>query len=651
MEIKLGEALALGVQSHRAGRLEEAERYYSAILKKTPKHPDANHNMGVIAVQVGKINQALPFFKRAVEEAPDIEQFWLSYIDGFIRLDLKEQALHSFNQAKKHFSNSKKLLLLEKRILEMVSKVPSLEMEEEPSEEKLREIADLMALGKHRVALTKALQLSNEFQKSFILSNILGTLYKACGELKCSIDSFKKAIQLKPDFFEAHYNMGNALKEYGKIDDALVAYNEAISLNPNFVQAHYNSAIVLNELGRFEESIEVSKKVISLKPDFEQAHYNLGNAFKEFGKLEDALVSYNEAISLKSNYAEVYNNIGIIRRDQGNIEEAIKTYRKAISLKPKFAEAYNNLANILKEKGDINGAIKAYLDALNIAPSFAEARRGLATLYFESGNFKDAAEHFKKCKTLKSQTSLLKCLYELNDQTSFYRQLDYLLDKGETNCVVGSLISRSGIRYGIKRNNPFCNEPLKYVLTSDLTEVCNFGRTFIDTVSNVLKDDRVQCRSQGLLKNGIQTSGNIFTQVGNLTDDIQDVIFSQLEKYRNHFEDSSEGFIQNWPENYSIEGWLVSMRRGGELAAHIHDKGWMTGSIYINVPPRTKDDDGNLVVSLDGAGQKISDKNNLRSINVVTGNICLFPASLMHYTIPFESNQDRIVLAFDMVPK
>jgi len=38
-------------------------------------------------------------------------------------------------------------------------------------------------------------------------------------------------------------------------------------------------------------------------------------------------------------------------------------------------------------------------------------------------------------------------------------------------------------------------------------------------------------------------------------------------------------------------------------------------------------------------------------IDVDTGNLCLFPASLLHYTIPFDSREDRIVLAFDVIPK
>ena len=50
MELTLEEALRRGIEAHRAGRIEEAEKFYTAILKVEPGHSDANHNMGVLAV-------------------------------------------------------------------------------------------------------------------------------------------------------------------------------------------------------------------------------------------------------------------------------------------------------------------------------------------------------------------------------------------------------------------------------------------------------------------------------------------------------------------------------------------------------------------------------------------------------------------------
>ena len=76
MELTLDEALQKGVEAHKAGQIQEAERVYTVILKAQPNHPDANHNMGVLAVGVGKIQQALPFFKTALEAYSSAGQYW-----------------------------------------------------------------------------------------------------------------------------------------------------------------------------------------------------------------------------------------------------------------------------------------------------------------------------------------------------------------------------------------------------------------------------------------------------------------------------------------------------------------------------------------------------------------------------------------------
>ena len=92
-ELTIDQALQQGVEAHKAGRVQEADRLYTAILKAQPKHPDANHNMGVLAVGVGKVEQALPFFKTALEANPNIAQYWLSYIDTLIKLDQIDEAM------------------------------------------------------------------------------------------------------------------------------------------------------------------------------------------------------------------------------------------------------------------------------------------------------------------------------------------------------------------------------------------------------------------------------------------------------------------------------------------------------------------------------------------------------------------------------
>ena len=545
MELTLDQALQKGIEAHKAGQVQEADRYYTAILKAQPKHPDANHNMGVLAVGLGKVQEALPFFKTALDVSPKIAQNWLSYIDALIKLDRIADAKAVFEQAKSKGEKGDIFDQLEKQIKATASKKSNAH---EPSQEQLQGLISLYTHGQFQQALTQASQLLQQFPNSTDLYDIQGTAQAALGLNDAAVKSYKQAIIIKPDYAEAYYNMGVALKEQGKLEEAIEAY----------------------------------KKALAIKPDYAEAHNNIGNALK----------------------------------DQGKLEEAIEAYNKAISIKPDYAEAVTNSA----------------------------------ILFFESKRFEEAAKLFSMDDSIKNQSYLLKCFYELDTKSKFSNQLDYLIKRGENNCVIGSYACRAAIRYGIDSENPFCNEPFKYVKKIDLTKKCDFKKIFVENAASVLSNSEVSHKAQGHLKNGIQTSGNIFTQVGSVTNLWKDVIRAELTNYKNIFCDSEEGLIKDWPLDYSLYGWLVSMKNGGELSAHIHDEGWITGSIYINVPPKSKKDSGNLVVATHDPKYENGNTKDIKSIDVVTGSLCLFPSSLLHYTIPFESNEDRIVLAFDMIP-
>ena len=116
MELTIEQALQQGVAAHKEGKLQEAERLYRAILQSQPAHPDANHNLGVLAVSVNKADAALPLFKIALEANPKIEQFWLSYIDALIKEQQFENAKQVLEQVKKQGVDEEKLNVLEAQL-------------------------------------------------------------------------------------------------------------------------------------------------------------------------------------------------------------------------------------------------------------------------------------------------------------------------------------------------------------------------------------------------------------------------------------------------------------------------------------------------------------------------------------------------------
>ncbi|MDG2450043.1 MAG: tetratricopeptide repeat protein, partial [Saprospiraceae bacterium] len=209
MELTLEQALQKGIEAHKAGRVQEADKYYTSILQAQPKHPDANHNMGVLAVGVGKVEEALPFFKTALEANSSIAQYWLSYIDALIKLDRIAAAKSVFDQAKSNGAKGNGFDELEKRIETSRSKSSN---NQEPCQEQQQSLVNLYRQGKHQEVLTHALQLLKQFPASFNLYNIIGASNQGLGKPGESIEAYKKALSIKPDYAEAYKNIGMVLQ-------------------------------------------------------------------------------------------------------------------------------------------------------------------------------------------------------------------------------------------------------------------------------------------------------------------------------------------------------------------------------------------------------------------------------------------------------
>jgi pentatricopeptide repeat protein len=650
MELTIVQALQQGIATHTKGKLKEAERLYRAILNSQPANPDANHNLGVILVSVNKADAALPLFKTAVEANPKIEQFWLSYIDALIKEKQFDKAKQVLEQAKKQGLAKEKLNTLGAQLFSEIQ-IQNINSTN-PPQEQLSSLLEYYQNGQYDDAENLAKSITQQFPKHQFSWTILGAVLKQTGRIKESLFAKHKAVELEPLDAQAHYNLGITLQELGRLDEAEASYTKAIALKNHFAIAHYNLGITLKELGRLNEAEVSYAQAIALKPDYAEAYSNLGNSLQELGRLEEAEANYRQAIALKPDYIEAYSNLGITLKELGRLDEAEASYKQAIALKPDFSGAHNNLGNTLQELGRLDEAEASYRQAIALKPDYANAHYNLGVLLFESTKYNLAAEQFELTDILNSQLFTIKCSYLQDEETIFYEKFDLLVCQGENNAVMGSLAFRSEFKYGIKKSNPFCNDPLSYVVKTDLNALYDFKNIFIETARAVLSDNSMSYKAQGHLTNGVQTAGNIFVQGKVPKTEIENIIHTEIEKYRIQFKDSDEGFIKNWPTSYEIKGWLVCMQSGGKLAPHMHDSGWITGSIYINVPPKSNTDCGNLVLCLSDQEHVLAvEKNQQSIIDVVTGSLCLFPSSLHHYTVPFEEKEDRIVLAFDVIPK
>jgi protein O-GlcNAc transferase len=87
-------------------------------------------------------------------------------------------------------------------------------------------------------------------------------------------------LRLDPDYADAHYNLGNALRELARPADALVAYERACALRPDWPAAHCNRGLALASQGREALAESAYRNALSLQPDHALAHNNLGLALE-----------------------------------------------------------------------------------------------------------------------------------------------------------------------------------------------------------------------------------------------------------------------------------------------------------------------------------------------------------------------------------
>ena len=393
MEITIDQALQKGVEAHKAGQVQEADRLYTAILSAQPKHPDANHNMAVLAVGVGKVQEALPFFKTALEANPNAAQFWLSYIDALIKLNKLAEAKAMLDQAKRNGARGDGFEELE-RGLEAIKVTYAVSVQsQDPPQPQLQPLIKLYSQGQHQQALSETVRLLEKFPNSVTLHNMQGAAYKGLGHLDAAIISFKKALTIRPDYAEACYNLGTALKDQGKLEGAIEAFHKAISIKPDYADAYSNMGSALKEQGKLEEAIEAYSKAVNIMPNNAKFYYNMGNALQEQHKQEEAVEAFNKAVAIQPDFAEAWYNMGHARKKQGKMEEAIQSFNKALSVKPDYAEAYNSKGHTLKGQGKLEQAIEAYNKAIAIKPDYADAHYGVASILFKQDDILGAIKN------------------------------------------------------------------------------------------------------------------------------------------------------------------------------------------------------------------------------------------------------------------
>jgi tetratricopeptide (TPR) repeat protein len=310
-------------------------------LAKRPDNPRAHSNLGVVLAEMGRGQEAIPHYERALQLNPHYAEAENNY--GVV----------------------------------------------------------LTEMGRAREAILhcqRALQLVPDYAKA---ENNLGFALAGAGRTPEAIPHYERALQLKPDYAVAENNLGLAWARVGRVQDAAGHYERALQLKPDYAEAENNLGVVLAEMGRIPEAIPHYERALQWKPDYAEAENNLGLALGRVGRVPDAIAHFERAVRLKPDYADAENNLGVALAGVGRAQEATAHYERALQLRPQDAEAEYNLGLALARVGRVPEAIPHFERAVKLKPDYADAENNLGAALARVGRVQEAIAHFERALQLR----------------------------------------------------------------------------------------------------------------------------------------------------------------------------------------------------------------------------------------------------------
>lgn len=521
----------------------------------------------------------------------------------------------------------------------------------QPMQSELQPLLHLLNAGRWTQAESACRVLLRTYPNALVVHNLLGVSLERLGRFDDGAESYRNALAIDPGIAEIHFNLGVVLSNLGNIDEAQASYRKAIALKRDLAVAQFNLGALLQGTDRLDEAIVCYRNAAAIEPGFLEAHVNLGTVLQQRGELDEAAASYRRALAIEPT-AKGYFNLGTALRGQGRLDEAVASYRSALSIEPDYTEAHNNLGESLRDQGKMDEAVACYQRALAIDPTNPQACYDMAEFLSLADKYDEAIGFFEQSGLWDSRERALYCMYKAGRFQEFKDKLDTALAGRHTSPLLATLSAHHAANFGVEDRYGFCKNPMTFIFHSTIDALVEPDAPLLSDLLRDITHTEIAERKQGRLYCGIQSAGNLLKRPEASFQTLAELIREKIAQYRQQFSAGDCELVRAFPVNLEFSSsWYLKMQKGGHLTSHIHEEGWISGCVYLAVPPRRGEHDGSIEFSTDGDDYpRRHDNFPSRIVDQRIGDIVLFPSSLFHRTIPFDADEERVCIAFDLKP-
>ena len=524
--------------------------------------------------------------------------------------------------------------------------------------------------------------------------NNLGVCQKKKLLLADAQASFLKSIDLQADYLDPHKNLIRLFLEAGIYKDAWSAIEKANANFPNHMAIVKLKADYYQGIEDYAQAINLFEGLLQANPQATLVKHSLALNLRMDGQSARALELYNQLEQEGMLNFQLFHNKANAMSDLGQLQNAIEYYRKAITENPAYVESHKNLSDLLWETNNKEDFLMSYLDAFKLVPDNLELRFSYASILLRLGEYarakefleplsQIAQEHFEYFDLLGrgyKKLGNIKVALEMQRRACQFENVpvSVLINFAETLIEVESYIEAQEVLNNVLQQQPdnkhgwallgivwkMLGDPRSEVLNDydqlvreyfidvpkgydSVEDFCGQLNAYLTSLHNTKTQPLEQT-----LSGGTQTRGNLFDDSNPL---IRSLI-GEIEKCIRSYIEDTESFnghlpVFNAAEDFHFSGsWSVRLEKNGFHGQHIHPMGWLSSAFYVELPKVIDDDlakGGWLKIgaaNLDVINEPVTE----RHIKPVVGKLVLFQSYMWHGTIPFDSEEARMTVAFDV---
>ena len=228
----------------------------------------------------------------------------------------------------------------------------------------------------------------------YMLSNINGRL----GDIEGAGECCRRAIALRPDFSEAHLNLGNVFLHQGLHAQALAQYQKVLALDPRHAGAHINIGFVQSALGRYDEAARGYQAALELDPSGAalNALKQQGLALMRINQLAGARTLFDVICQATPQDPDAWHILATVHGRLGDMDAAGECCRRVLTLQPDHSEAHVNLGHVYFQQGRLDEAVAQYLKTLEFNPLSIPALNNLGKSCHTQGQLEQYFSYYRK---------------------------------------------------------------------------------------------------------------------------------------------------------------------------------------------------------------------------------------------------------------